>query len=247
MEWQDKGYVLASRRHGEADAILTLFTLEHGRHLGLVKGGASRSKRPTTEIGNLVAANWRARLSEQLGHFQIEPVRATAAPFLDDSARLLGLSAACALLNAALPEREPHPDLFAGFARLLEALAAEGADGPTWLRRYVLWEAELLAGLGFGLDLKSCAVTGDTQSLSFVSPRTGRAVAKDAARGYEQRLLALPPFLIAEEAPLREGDVAAGLRLTGHFLRAHVIDQNAGAVGFAPRDRLVELLCRNGA
>lgn len=243
MEWRDQGYVLAARRHGEADIILTLLTRDHGRHLGLARGGASRAKRPAAEIGTLVSAQWRARLSEQLGHFQIEQVHATAARFLDDALKLSALSAACAILDAALPEREPHPELFDGLSELLMAIA-ERAD---WPMGYIRWEAALLSGLGFGLDLGACAITGATEGLAYVSPRTGRAVTAQAAKGYESRLLRLPRFLLREDADCDAEALKSGLALTGHFLRAHVAQHVANAAGFAQRDRLVELLLRHGA
>ncbi len=241
MDWRDQGYVLTARRHGETDAILTLLTRDHGRHLGLVKGGASRARRPLMEPGNLVEANWRARLSEQLGHYRIEPVRACSAMFLDDPLRLSALSAACATLEAALPERESHPDLFEALSSLLEALARARDD---WPAEYVRWEAHLLTGLGFGLDLKSCALTGATDDLAFVSPRTGRAASREAAKPYEDRLLALPAFLIDAHAHATQADIAAGLRLTGHFLQGQVFEHTSRQGLGEARARLLELLAR---
>jgi DNA repair protein RecO (recombination protein O) len=223
MEWRDTGFVLAARRHGESGVIAELLTREHGRHAGLVRGGQSPKLRAVLQPGNEVAAVWRGRLAEHLGSVSCELARAHAARILDDPDRLAGLNAAAALVVAALPEREPHPEVFQSFGALIEAL-----DSRTdWPERYVGWERDLLAALGFGLDLGSCTVTGGTTDLAYVSPRTGRAVSRAAGLPYHDKLLALPGFLW-REAPADGGQVVLGMVLTGHFLTHHV---------FAPQGR----------
>lgn len=240
MEWSDRGVVLAARRHGEAAAYVELFTGEHGRHAGLVLGGWSRRQRGVLQPGNEVAARWRARLAEHLGTLTVELVRARASAHLDDPLRLAGLAAACATARAALPEREPHTPLYDGFLALLDAI--EAAD--VWPAIYVRWEVELLKELGFGLDLRRCAVTGTADDLAYVSPRTGRAVSRAAAEPYRQRLLKLPSFLLASQAGAAEPDaVADGLALTGHFLERHVFAPQASRTP-AARVRLVERFAR---
>lgn len=243
MDWQDEGIVLASRRHGEGDSVLSVLTREHGRHLGLVKGGASRRQRPVLEIGNRLTVIWRARLAEQLGQFQVEQATAVAAGLLDDPLRLAGLAAACAVTDLALPEREPHAEVFADLAALIEVIVA-GAAG--WPRGYVSWELALLADLGFGLDLGHCAVTGATAGLAFISPKTGRAVTAAAGLPYAERLLVLPAFLTDRTAAADRADLLAGLRLTGHFLERHAFHQSGHPGGngkrLAARDRFIERL-----
>ena len=217
MEWRDAGFVLAARRHGESAIIIELLTREHGRHAGLVRGGQSPKLRAVLQPGNEVAALWRGRLAEHLGTIICEIVRSYAARILDDPDRLAALTAAAALVAAALPEREPHPDVFTSFADLLEAL-----DSATdWPARYVRWECDLLAAVGFGLDLGRCAVTGVTTDLAYVSPRTGRAVSRAAGLPYHHKLLLLPEFLWCKE-PAGRHQIALGLSLTEHFLVHHV-------------------------
>jgi DNA repair protein RecO (recombination protein O) len=239
MDWQDDGFVLSARRHGESDAILTLLTREHGRHLGIVKDGSGKRQRAVVEIGNRVTADWHARLSEHLGRFAVELAAPHAALCLDDAARLAALSSACATLDAALPEREPHPDIFDDFAMLAAALSERRAD---WPAEFVRWEARLLTALGFGLDLRHCAVTGETEGLAYVSPKTGRAVTAEAGRLHKDKLLPLPAFLRDGAATVSRDDLIAGLRLTGYFLErnvfAHAIKHGAADA----RARLVERL-----
>jgi len=234
MEWRETGFVLAARRHGENAVILELLTRDHGRHAGLVRGGQSPKLRAVLQPGNEVAAVWRGRLAEHLGSVACEIVRAYAARILDDPGRLAALSAATALVAAALPERAPHPDVFASFERLLKTL-----DSATdWPARYVGWERDLLAALGFGLDLGSCAVTGATTDLAYVSPRTGRAVSRAAGLPYHNKLLALPEFLWGGK-PADRDQVAQGLALTGHFLVYHVFLPQGRTLP-AARTRLAE-------
>jgi DNA repair protein RecO (recombination protein O) len=217
-EWVDAAFVIAVRRHGESGLIVDLLTREHGRHLGLVRGGQSPRRRSMLQPGNAVAATWRGRLPEHLGTFDCELLRANAARLLDEPDRLAALVSATALLAVSLPEREPHADVFAGFAVLIEALDS-AAD---WPARYVGWECGLLRSLGFGLDLTRCAATGATRDLAYVSPRTGRAVSREAGRPYHDKLLPLPEFL-QHEAIATKADIAAGLTLTEHFLRRHLL------------------------
>jgi DNA repair protein RecO (recombination protein O) len=225
MDWSDDGIVLSARKHGESSAIVTLLTRGHGRHAGLVRGGAGRRQRGIYLIGNHLAATWRARLEEQLGSYSCEMVRAYAAEVMSAKLPLAALSSAAILIDMTLPEREPHENVFTEFSNLLDALLK-----PDWESKYVLWELGYLSALGFGLDLASCAVTGVTENLTHVSPRTGRAVSTDAGAAYRDRLLDLPSFLrldSAKEPPMR-ADILAGLTLTGHFL---------GRFVFAPDNR----------
>src|SRR5439155_14560595 len=189
------------------------------RHAGLVRGGQSPRRRALLQPGNAVAASWRGRLPEHLGSFECELVDAHAARLLDDGDRLAALNAAVALLVAALPEREPHPDVYASFAGVLAALDS----APGWAQSYVAWECGLLAALGFGLDLASCAATGTNQDLAYVSPRTGRAVSREAGAPYHDKLLPLPGFLW-REAPASREEIVAGLALTRHFLLHHLLE-----------------------
>lgn len=214
MEWQAPAVVLDVRPHGESGAVVTVLTEAHGRHAGLAKGGASRAQAPVWQAGNLVEARWVGRLADQLGAISGELVHAAAALAMEDPLALAVLRSATGVAEGALPEREPHPRIFRGLVALVATLA-RGPDHA--LPDLVRWEAELLAELGYGLDLARCAVTGSLEDLGFVSPRTGRAVSAAAAGEWRDRLLPLPAFLLGQ-GPSGPADWLAGLRLTGHFL-----------------------------
>ncbi|MAU53623.1 MAG: DNA repair protein RecO [Roseovarius sp.] len=217
MEWRDEGLLLGVRRHGEGAAILDVFTETRGRHAGLVRGGASRRMAPVLQPGAQLALEWRARLEDHLGSFRVEPVRSRAWTMADRLA-LAGLNAVCALLLFSLPEREAHPALYRKSLILLDLL-----DRPEiWPLAYLHWEMALLEETGFGLDLRACAVTGErANDLSYVSPRTGRAVSRAGAGEWAARLLPLPPCLLGQ-GPAPEAEIAQGFEVTGHFLRHHL-------------------------
>ena len=220
MDWSDDAYVLSARPFGETGAIVDLLTESHGRYAAHVAGGASRRMRPFLQAGARVIAEYRARTSEQLGAATLEPVGEGPAAIFDDALALAGLSAAAAVTAGALPEREPHPGAFAAFEALTSALVLP----EIWPAIYVRFEAGLLEELGFGLDLSRCAASGATDDLVYVSPTSGRAVSRAAGEPYRDRLLALPPFLLSSQGGLGEGDVAAGMVLTGHFLEQWVFN-----------------------
>lgn len=218
MEWQAPAVVLDARPFGEGAAVVALLTEEHGRHAGLAKGGFSKSQRAVWQPGNLVEARWVARLADQLGAVSGELVHPAAALAMDDPLALALLSAACAVAEGALPDREPHPRSFQGLVSIISRLP-RGAEAV--LPDYIRWEAELLAEIGYGLDLGRCAATGGSEDLVWVSPKSGRAVSAAAGEPYRDRLLRLPAFLLGlagHNSPSGPEDWLAGLRLTGHFL-----------------------------
>lgn len=237
MDWRDTGFVLTARRHGETAIVAELLTEAHGRRAGLVRGGQSPKRRALLQPGNLVTVNWRGRLPEHLGAFEIELLRPYAASFIDDPGRLAALSSAAALIALSLPEHEPHVDVYRELGRLIGAL-----DSADWAARYVAWECKLLAALGFGLDLGACAATGVNDDLAYVSPRSGRAVSRSAGQPYRDKLLPLPGFLW-RDVPASRADVVAGLALTGHFLHHHLLEPQGWRLPEA-RARLAERLGR---
>lgn len=218
MEWTETGFIIGTRRHGETSLIIEAFTGGHGRHLGLVKGGRGTRWRGVLQPGNRLRFTWRARLSEHLGHYALEPDALRAAEVMADPLALAALNSLNAMVRL-LPERDPHPQLFSLYEAIVEALPA-GAGWPAALARF---ELVLLAELGFGLDLESCAATGVNDDLAYVSPKSGRAVSLSAGEPYKDKLFALPRFLRDETlAPDDVDDLVAAFRLTRYFLARDV-------------------------
>jgi DNA repair protein RecO (recombination protein O) len=220
MQWTDEGIVLGSKRHGEANTILEVMTRAHGRHLGLVRGGASSRLRPVLQPGNRVSCTWRARLDEHLGHYMVEALDARAATFLPVPHALYGMMHLAALCRL-LPERDPHPQIHAALEHVLDGLIDPRRAAPAMVR----FELQLLAELGFGLDLSTCAASGKEAELVYVSPKSGRAVSRQAGEPWRDKLLALPAFLReASAADPSLQDISDGFVLTGFFLARHVLE-----------------------
>jgi DNA repair protein RecO (recombination protein O) len=219
MEWRDEGVLLSMRPHGEGSAIIEVLTAEHGRHLGVVRGGASRRMAAVLQPGSQLALEWRARLDSHMGAFRAEPLRSRAA-VLGDPLGLSGLSSVCALLHHALPEREPHGGLYYQTISLLDAMVA----GQDWGTAYLRWEMRLLEEIGFGLSLGSCAVTGSREDLAFVSPKTGRAVSRAGAGEWAARLLPMPACMLGQ-GPATTAELVQGLAITAHFLARELSPQ----------------------
>ena len=249
MEWSEPAVILGARAHGETSLILEVMTRDHGRHLGLVRGGRSKTKAAALQPGNLVTARWFARLDQHLGQFTIDPLQLRAGRLMMSSAGLYGLNTVASLLRL-LPERDPHAELFDALEVVVEHLCGDQHADHAELNAVIAgalvvrFELAMLEALGFGLDLTRCAATGTTQDLVYVSPKSARAVCREAGTPYHAKLLPLPGFLM----PTRAGDpschdVVSGFELTRYFLERNVY----GPRGMKPdpaRASLVRLLER---
>ncbi len=221
MEWLDRGIVLGVRKHGETSVIAEIMTRAHGRHMGLVQGGRGRSLRPLLQPGNSVNAVWRARLEDHLGTFKLDAGRLRAARLMESAHATYAVQWLASLLRL-LPERDAQPHLHDTLDIVLDTL-----DDPAIAAEMVVrYESAILNELGFGLDLSACASTGQRENLVHVSPRTGRAISREAGAPYADRLLRLPPFLMNDDAKRAQAapldDILAGFALTGHFMHRHV-------------------------
>lgn len=221
MEWRDEALVMGVRRLGESDVILEVMTRDHGRHLGVVKGGRSKRLQPALQAGNSCSVVWRARIEEQLGAFVVEPTTLRAARLINTSTALYGLSLLVGLIRL-LPERESYGAVYDTALMIADLLDDPDMAAPLLVR----FELAILGELGFGLDLGMCAATGSTQSLIYVSPRSGRAVSASAGEPWRDRLLPLPAFLRDTESPglPSSSDVLDAFTLTGFFLNRHVFE-----------------------
>jgi DNA repair protein RecO (recombination protein O) len=244
MEWTDDGIVLGVRRHGEASAIVELLTREHGRHLGLVRGGSGSRMRPLLQPGNSVRAVWRARLDEHLGTYAIEATHLRAAALLASSHAVYGVTHLAALARL-LPERDPHEEIYEMLERTLDDFDDAGEAAVHLVR----FELAMLAELGFGLDLENCAATGETADLVYVSPKSGGAVSRTAGEPWRDRLLRLPGFLREGEGTgnsWSDQDLKDGFQLTGLFLLRHVLEPRGQGHSDA-RDGFINAVTRRKA
>ncbi len=247
MEWRDEGLIIGVKKFGETSVIVEAMTRAHGRHLGLVRGGRSRRMQPFLQAGNSAEFVWRARLDEHLGAFTIEPTHLRTARLMTSAEALHAIGLISALLRL-IAERDPHPELYEA-----ASLIADHIEDERLPALMVRLEVEILSETGFRLDLSSCAATGETRDLVYVSPKSGRAVSSAAGAPYHGRLLPLPAFL--RDEPWREasepkdpppGDIRDGFRLTEYFLIRNVFAPRGETLPEARGAYLAELAKRAG-
>ncbi|AXI43681.1 DNA repair protein RecO [Sulfitobacter sp. SK011] len=239
MEWRDQGILLSARKHGETSSIIEMFTPTHGRHVGVVRGGTSRKIAPILQPGAQLDVVWRARLEDHIGSFSVEPVRSRAAAAMGDRLALAGLNTVTALLSFCLPEREAHAPLYDRTQTLLDLLG----QPDVWPLAYLQWEMGLLEEMGYALDLSTCAVTGATEGLCFVSPKSGRAVSAKGAGEWADRMLPLPDVLRGEGEG-SDAEIGQGFVTTGYFLERHLAHDLGGKPLPEARARFVEAFTR---
>lgn len=239
MEWRDQGILLSARKHGETSSIIEMFTPTQGRHAGVVRGGTSRKIAPILQPGAQLDVTWRARLEDHLGSFAVEPVRSRAAVAMGDRLALAGLNTVTALLSFCLPEREAHLGLYHRTEALLDLLG----QTDVWPLAYLQWEMGLLEEMGYALDLTACAVTGVTEGLRYVSPKSGRAVSEKGAGEWAAKMLPLPDVMRGIGAGSND-EIKQAFVTTGYFLERHLAQDLGGKPLPEARARFVEAFGR---
>lgn len=209
MQFTDEAIILSSRKFGEHDLICQFFTKKGGIYGGFVRAGQSRKKIASYQVGNVAEIKWKARLDDQLGSAEVEVTNALGGHLMHDMKRLMAVLSASVLLRKTLAERDPHENLYEEFLQFLQ--------DDDWQKAYVNFELALLRELGFGLDLTECAVTGRKDNLIYISPASGRAVTKEGATGYEDKMLNMPCF---------KSQLMASLKVTEFFLLKNVFAPN---------------------
>ncbi|MDB2414598.1 DNA repair protein RecO [Rickettsiales bacterium] len=219
MQWNDNAFVLTNRIHGENSSIVSIFTRNHGVFNGLVRGAKNKKNRALYQPGNFLQAQWKARLSEQLGSITAEPIKSFSTHIMQDPLKLVALQSASILTYLMVPERDPHAHLYDMFENLIEEMVLDGK----WQSIYIFYEMELLSQAGFGLDLSCCAATGSLEDLFYISPKTGRAVSKNAGKPYHDKLILLPEFILNKQIKdLCAEEINKGLALCGYFLNKYI-------------------------
>ncbi len=240
MKWSDTAIILSSRKLGENSAIIGLMTPKHGFYKGVDRWAFSKSKRGLYQRGNIVSANWQARLHEHLGNISCELMRPVAAIIMDDPTKLAVMNSAVGMVENILAEREKQPVIYACLEALIDSLCNEG----DYLAEYVKLEFNLLVCSGFGIDLERCAATGRKDDLVYVSPRSGRAVNREAGKPYHDKLLRLPAFLHSapeEDHKVSAGEIREGMRLCGYFIHERIFTQR-NIPSPSARARLINML-----
>ena len=217
MEWRDKGILLATKPFGETSLIIDVFTPDHGKSSGVVRGGQSKKLKPILQIGAQLDLTWKARLEEHLGSFQVELIRSRTANVMNDRLLLAGMLSSTTLINRFFPVGQVYKQFYESSENLFDLLQFP----DIWALGYFKWELEFLATLGFGLDLEKCAVTGSTADLKFISPKSGRAVSQAGAGEWSSKLLPFPVAASGQGNSLE--DILDGLKVSQFFLERKVL------------------------
>lgn len=213
MEWLDEGLLLRIQPHGESNLIATFFTHYHG----LVSGYIRTNKKYPLQPGNLYHIRNKSRLESHLGLYTVEQ-HETFAPIicaaLISPIKLACLNAIRTLLISSLIDQDSTGDFYIQLKHHIHEICLN-----TNIGHYVLFEKDLLSDCGFGLDLSRCAVTNARENLTYVSPKTGRAVTESVGHPYKDQLFRLPAPLTYSTSHWNNLEILDGLKITGHFLR----------------------------
>lgn len=223
LEIKDIGIILALQKYGESSLLIKIISKEHGVCKGFVKGAIKNGKHNSTyQIGNLVDFSWRAKNPDNLGYFKIELEKSFLSKIIFDKMKLYCITAIVKVISDNILEREPHQELFDKLQDLLQNISKNNIE---FLAQYIKMELYLLQILGYGLDLSYCALTGSSQNLYFVSPKTGRAATREAGLKYQDKLLKIPQFLVDKNHhKVTDHDISLGLNLSGFFLQKYLGD-----------------------
>ena len=216
MRWESNGLILNFSKYNEKSYILEIFTEEHGKHKGIIRGLHSKNKRSIIEPGNEVFATWSGRLETHLGNYNVEQIKLWSSHILQFKDKLSAISSICSLISLTMAERQPNPLIYFSSKKLIEIVASTRDD---WIREYVSWEMQLLSEIGYGLDLERCAVTSKSSDLVYVSPSSGRAVTNEGAGDFKNKLLPLPKFMTDFKANYDNDDIYNALNLTEFFFK----------------------------
>ncbi|MCI5049976.1 MAG: DNA repair protein RecO [Rickettsiales bacterium] len=236
MQWNDTALILSISKFSEHDAVVRVLSREHGLYSGIAKRGLGKSKRGIYQPGNLVHAEWKARLEQHMGSFDCELAKPFAALLMKHPHKLAGLNAACSMIPLAMEERDPHAQLYDAFMHVISQMIG----GDEWISDYIRFEMTLLREAGYGLDLSRCVATGAQEDLVYVSPKSGCAVSEAAGRPYHERMLKLPRFLREEVKPV-EDEIHEAFRLTSHFLSSWLLEPLGKRMPQA-RERLLQVV-----
>lgn len=214
---KDEGYVLNARKYGEKALIVTLFTLNKGKITGYVSDGTSKKTRGLFEPGNKLFFEASARLEENMRRlFRLELIEPNAVKMMTDINRLKLLTAVLPMFTTLLNENEEALTLYQTAGRFFSAETLK-----EMLTHYAFFEFYALEYLGIGLSLDCCAVTGQTQNLAYISPRSGKAVCREVGAPYHDRLFLYPHFVVDNNQSPSYEEIFNVLKITEFFLKKH--------------------------
>ncbi|RZI47732.1 DNA repair protein RecO [Rickettsiales endosymbiont of Peranema trichophorum] len=219
---EDKGIIVAIKRFQESSFIIKALLENHGIVSGLYKTRKKNTEYP--DVASIVRITWKARLQEHLGLFQCEQLLNIPALICYKKIQTTIASAALAMIDMLISEREPQNTLYRNLEQLLVKLNMDDVAIDQYLSDYVKLEIfDILASAGFGLDLTKCKVTGTSENLKYISPKSASAISLEVGAPYHQKLMPLPQFLIDHSVTASISDILVGLEISEYFLETHLL------------------------
>ena len=239
MKFSDEGYIINCKKHGERSLILTVLCKNNGKVCGYVKSGLSKKNLATYQLGNLVKIDAWSRVDDNMLSLNVELITPNAVNFMSSPEKLTALSCFCALSDCCLPELQPLDR----FYYLVESFV-NLINEDNWLTHYSLYEFYLLDFLGIGIDLSECSATSTTVDLEYVSPKSAKAVCKQAGEPYKDKLFKYPSFVVEHNFNPNFEEVENLLKMTAFFLNKNFF-QHHGLKFPICRDNLSEIIKKN--
>ena len=214
---KDEGYVLSAKKYGEKSLIVTLLTKNKGKICGFVSDGTNKKNRGLFQPGNKLFFEASARLEENMRRlFRLELLEPNAVNMMADVQKLKLMTAVIPMFIRLLNENEETLPLYDIVGNFFKAETLKDM-----LTQYAFFEFYALEYLGIGLSLDCCAVTGQTDGLCYVSPRTGKAVCREVGEPYRDRLFQYPHFVVDNNQSPSYVEIFNVLKMTEFFLYEH--------------------------
>ncbi len=214
MQFVDEGYIIGLRKHSESSLILTVLTRNHGKTTGYVKNCIHKKNLGIYQLGNSIKVDAYSRIDDNMISLKVELQHAYSVNFMFNPQKLAVLSSFCTLCCKCLPEQAPIDDLY-NYADIF----ITSINDENWLAHYCFFEYNFLDNLGIGLDINECAITGSTDNLRYISPKTGRAVCEDVGFIYKEKLFSYPQFIMKPNYSPQKNEIADLLKMTEFFLQ----------------------------
>lgn len=220
MEVVDYGIVISSILSCENGYVVVLFSQQHGKVSGYLKNNGIT----IPQIGDFCYFRIKRRLDIQLGQIHIELIQSVNHAFrLADRTSLLAIRSICEIIDMYIYCEDKYEDLYFSTLNCIENISD--------LKMYALWELMLLKSLGYGIDVSKCCVTNERSGLTYLSPKTGKAVIQKVGERYKNKLFKIPSFWLGECCAVLS-DIIASLKITGYFLgklNEHIGVENTSA------------------
>ncbi|QGR02558.1 DNA repair protein RecO [Ehrlichia ruminantium] len=240
MRWQDQGIVIAIRKYCDNQIIISVLTQKHGLKKGLTKHYKKTTSR--LQIGDYINVTWSSRLISNLGYFKYELIKSTLHYYITNNLQILCLAFFTFILDQVLPENEENYTIYHYLDIFISSIQLKNIN---WQIKYLKLEMILLSELGFGLDLSKCAINNTQEHLTFISPKTGKAISEDIGLPYKKNLLPLPKLLYNiynnNTYEFSNIEFKLSLNVLGYFFKKHFLTTK-NTIFLKYREEIIKLI-----